>query len=176
MQYTIKNLAVKCFVRYKELAKGKDRDSEPASKWGRPLSLTVGKRIANLRQIKGLSLPDLAKKAGISKGYLWQIENGAEPNPSIGLLTKIAEALDTTVADLLGQPKVRVKHSAIPDKLPSGLKELVQEQKRKGTPVPEDIVRALAHLQARGARVTSKEDWEYLYETIRRVMRREERT
>lgn len=134
------------------------------------MSQTVGRKIANQREIKGLSLPELARKAGISKGYLWQIENGSEPNPSIGVLDKIAKALDTTVADLVGSPKVRSKGTLIPETLPPGLKEFLEARKRRGAPVPEDIVLALAHLETRGAKVTSKDDWEFLYQAIRRVM------
>lgn len=137
------------------------------------MTLSVGKRIANQRQIKSLSLPELAEKAGISKGYLWQLETGAGPNPSIGVLTKIAQALDTTVADLLGLPKAK---AGIPDRLPAGLREFLEDQKCKGAPVPEDIVLALAQLKARGRKAGSKEDWAFLYEAIKRAMGREERT
>ncbi len=125
----------------------------------------VGKRIATLRQIKGLSVPSLAEVAGVSKGYLWQLENGEDPNPSLGVLTKIATALETTTAELLGQPTVKARNVPIPEKLPRGLKEFLDMQKRKGEPVPEDIVRVLAQLQAR----SSLKDWEFLYEAIRRT-------
>lgn len=125
----------------------------------------MGKRIASQRQVKGLSVPDLAGAAGISKGYLWQLENGEEPNPSVAVLTKIADALETTVAELLGQPTMKAKISSIPSTLPSGLREFLEEQKRRGEPVREDIARALAQLQARGGR----EDWAFLYEAIKRA-------
>jgi transcriptional regulator with XRE-family HTH domain len=124
----------------------------------------VGKRIANLRKIKGLSVPALAEKAKISKGYVWQLENGEEPNPSIGVLSQIADALDTTAAELLGQPTVKRKNSSnIPLIFPPGLQEFLNERKRRGEPVREDIVRALAQLEARGTK-----DWVFLYEAIQR--------
>jgi len=114
--------------------------------------------------MKGMSVPALADAAGVSKGYLWQLENGEEPNPSLGVLTKIATALGTTAAELLGQPAVRAKNLPILEQLPAGLKEFLEAQKRKGDPVPEDIVRALAQLQARG-----RKEWEFLYEAIKRT-------
>lgn len=120
--------------------------------------------------MKGISVPALAEAAKISKGYLWQLENGEDPNPSIAMLTQIANALDTTVAELLGQPAVKSKIPTIPDSLPIGLKEFLDEQKRHGEPVEEDIVRALAQLQSRG----SKDDWAFLYESIKRAMKRNE--
>jgi transcriptional regulator with XRE-family HTH domain len=93
------------------------------------------------------------------------MENGEDPNPSVAVLTKIADALETTVAELLGQPTVKAKTSNIPTTLPAGLREFLEDQKRRGEPVREDIVRALAQLQARGG----KDDWAYLYETIKRA-------
>jgi transcriptional regulator with XRE-family HTH domain len=125
---------------------------------------SVGKRIATLRQIKNFSLPGLAEAAEVSKGYLWQLENGEDPNPSLAVLMKLATALDTTVAELLGQPAVRAKNLPIPEQLPPGLKDFLDVQKRKGEPVPENIVRVLAQLQARGLK-----DWEFLYEAIKRT-------
>jgi len=124
----------------------------------------VGKRIASLRQMKGFSIPDLAETAGVSKGYLWQLETGEEPNPSLSVVAKIATALGTTAAELLGQPSVKAKKLPIPEKLPRGLKEFLDQQKRKGESVPEDIVRALAQLQSRGLT-----EWEFVYEAIKRT-------
>jgi transcriptional regulator with XRE-family HTH domain len=114
--------------------------------------------------MKGISVPELAEAARVSKGYLWQLETGEEPNPSLGIVTKIATALGTTAADLLGQPPIRAKNLPIPEKLPKGLKEFLDQQKRQGEPVPEDIVRALAQLQARGLK-----EWEFVYEAIKRT-------
>jgi len=100
----------------------------------------------------------------VSKGYLWQLENGEDPNPSLEVIAKIAAALDTTAAELLGQPSTRARRSPIPERLPGGLKEFLESKKRKGQPVPENIVRALAQLQSRGI-----PEWEFLYEAIKRT-------
>jgi transcriptional regulator with XRE-family HTH domain len=108
-------------------------------------------------------LPGLAEAAGLSKGYLWQLENGKDPNPSLGILTKIATALGTTVADLLGQPTVRSRQEP-PETLPAGLKEFLDDQRRRGTPVREDIARALAQLKARSS---LKQEWGYLYRLLK---------
>lgn len=116
--------------------------------------------------MKGLSLPALADAAGLSKGYLWQLENGKEPNPSLAVLIKIATALGTTVADLLGQPAIRARQE-LPETLPPGLKEFLDDQRRRDEPVREDIVRALAQLNARGS---SKRDWAYLYRFLTQAL------
>ena len=144
-------------IRRSEITNPRKQASAPALK-------LVGKRIASLRQMKGISVPTLAEAAGISKGYLWQLETGEEPNPSLAIVAKIAAALETTAAELLGQPVVKAKQLPIPEELPKGLKEFLDQQKRKGEPVPEDIVRALAHLQARGLK-----ECEFVYEAIKRT-------
>ncbi len=141
----------------------------PRKEAGQGNAKLVGKRIANTRQIKGMTVPALAEAANISKGYLWQLENGEDPNPSVSVLTQIANALDTTVAELLGQPAVKARATPLPDTLPPGLKEFLDEQKRRGEPIREDIARALAQLRARGG----PKDWAFLYEVIKRNTRSE---
>ena len=113
-------------------------------------------------------MPALAEAAKISKGYLWELENGDEPNPSLSILTQIADALETTVADLLDQPTVRAKSSQIPESLPPGLENFLEQHRRSGRPVPEHIARALAQLKLRSV---EPRDWDFLYDAIMRTAR-----
>lgn len=62
----------------------------------------VGTRIKNLRIENGYSISELAKRAGVSKSYLSQIERGLQINPSLQLLSKVADPLNTTIEYLLG--------------------------------------------------------------------------
>lgn len=58
---------------------------------------------AVLRQYRiaaGLTLPELAKQAEISKGHLSEVENGTR-NPSPKLLTRLARELRCEAIDLL---------------------------------------------------------------------------
>lgn len=59
----------------------------------------LGRRIREERTAKGLSLEKLAKKAGTSKGYLWQIEK-AKANPSFLLVYDIAHVLKISLKKL----------------------------------------------------------------------------
>jgi len=52
----------------------------------------VGKRIKELREKKGLSQSDLARKVDISTSYLSRIES-AECNPSFRIMSKLSRAL-----------------------------------------------------------------------------------
>lgn len=62
----------------------------------------IGQRIKKLREIKGISISELAKLANVSKSYLSQIERDLKTNPSLQFIFKIAQTLDTNVDYLLG--------------------------------------------------------------------------
>ncbi len=62
----------------------------------------VGARIRALRKKKNLTLDQLADQAGLSKSYLWELENKDPPRPSGEKLAGIAKTLKVTVDYLLG--------------------------------------------------------------------------
>jgi transcriptional regulator with XRE-family HTH domain len=72
-----------------------DAPGDPAAE----LASTVGRNLRRLRTRQGHSLERLAKLSGVSRGMLGQIELGRSA-PTIGLLWKIATALDVTFATL----------------------------------------------------------------------------
>src|SRR5688500_9011779 len=61
----------------------------------------LGRRIGQLRELRGLSLGVLADTAGMAKSYLAKLEKGEVENPGLRTLSAIGRALDITVADLL---------------------------------------------------------------------------
>jgi transcriptional regulator with XRE-family HTH domain len=63
---------------------------------------TVGDRIKLLRKKKNLTLDQLADQGGLSKSYLWELENKNPPRPSGEKLAGIAKTLEVTVDYLLG--------------------------------------------------------------------------
>lgn len=128
----------------------------------------IGRRIANLRKLKNLTLPELAERSGVSKGYISQLENEIIASPSIDSVKKLADAMDVTIADLLELPAAR-SGVMVTEELDKGLGEFLEERRRKGRPVPEDIINALSQIKTRKKGRMSKEDWAYLYETINRV-------
>ena len=52
------------------------------------------------REYRGLRAGELAEKAGISQGYLSEIEAGKKSG-SLSVLTRIAAALDVELSDLI---------------------------------------------------------------------------
>jgi XRE family transcriptional regulator, master regulator for biofilm formation len=61
----------------------------------------VGKKIKKWRIKRRYTINQLSSAAGISKSYLSNIERGIQQNPSLNILSKIADCLDITVEDLL---------------------------------------------------------------------------
>ncbi len=59
---------------------------------------TLREKLKAKRAEKGKSLDALAKDAGLSKSYLWELENRQSPRPSLDKLQAIAGALDIDVA------------------------------------------------------------------------------
>lgn len=57
-----------------------------------------GKRLAELRQVAGLSQPELAEKSGISVGGIRGIEQGRR-DPTWETVLALAEALGVSVAE-----------------------------------------------------------------------------
>jgi len=62
----------------------------------------LGERIKKKRELYNMQLNDLAKRVGISASALSQIEN-AKSSPTIVTLKHIAECLNTTIGELVGE-------------------------------------------------------------------------
>ena len=64
----------------------------------------IGKRIAEIRQTKGLSIRQLAEASGVNFANIYKIENG-KYNVSIDILGKICDALDYRI-DIVEKIKI----------------------------------------------------------------------
>jgi transcriptional regulator with XRE-family HTH domain len=77
------------------------------------LQTVVGKRIRAMREEMGWSQHELAHRAGLSAPYLGQIERGLR-DPSIGVLGKVAQGLNTPLRTLLpSEEAVNLEHRAL---------------------------------------------------------------
>jgi transcriptional regulator with XRE-family HTH domain len=66
------------------------------------MSQKIGEQIRKLRLEKKFTLDKLAEDAGLSKSYLWELENKSPPRPSAEKLAGIAKALGVTVDYFMG--------------------------------------------------------------------------
>ncbi len=68
----------------------------------RKIQKTIQERILKYRQERGLTLRQLAEKAGCTPSYISQIENGLTA-PSLSMVGKLAAALNIPVIDLFSE-------------------------------------------------------------------------
>ncbi|SKB26824.1 helix-turn-helix domain-containing protein [Sphingopyxis flava] len=61
-----------------------------------------GQRVRDRRKALGLSLDKVAERAGLTKSYVWEIENGKNKNPTLRTTFGLCRALGWTFADLVG--------------------------------------------------------------------------
>ena len=122
----------------------------------------IGERIRQRRIEKGISAAELARRAGVSKGYLSEIETGQAPRPSGDVLYRLATALGTTMADLLGR-EVRAPATR---PITESLRQFADEAL-----LPAGDVEMLAQIRFRGEQPRTPEDWRFLYESIKRSIR-----
>lgn len=66
--------------------------------------LEIGRQIKERRKVLRIIQPDLAEMAGISINTLYKIERG-QANPSIQVLTKVADVLGMEIRLEVKQPK-----------------------------------------------------------------------
>ncbi len=130
----------------------------------RDVAVGLGKRIRELRTARAVKLSSLARKVGISASYLCELETTEGRSPSAVVLCRIADALDTSVHQLLGITESR---SSPPERqqLPVSL-----SRARNFYRLSEDEVSLLSTIEYRGRRPRTEEDWFFLISAIRRAV------
>jgi transcriptional regulator with XRE-family HTH domain len=127
----------------------------------------LGARLRELRKRNDLTLGDLERASGVSKGYLSQLEGGGAKNPGIDAVTKIARALGVPISELLGESPAEGQSQ---DRLPAGLKGFLDEAAAQGAEVTDEDVKMLLGIRYRGRQPRTAEDWKLLYDLIKRII------
>lgn len=73
---------------------------------------TLGGRIKHARVLLKLSLNELAQAAGVSKGYLFELEAGTLHNPTLEMLLKLCAILGVSVEELATGCRLRGSQEA----------------------------------------------------------------
>jgi len=129
---------------------------------------TVGRRINHVRTERGLTLEGLAKLAGLSKSFLWEVEQD-RTGISSGRLLQIANALGASVEYLLKGEPVPNEYESQSIEVPRNLGEIAEELGLgyRQTMLLLDIDRSLvARHVSRTQGMKSKEEWRSLYEAV----------
>jgi len=119
----------------------------------------LGRRVREEREKARLSLARLAERSGLTKAYLVRLENQAG-NPSVEVVGQIAEALELTIADLVGGPVIRY----VPDEsdVSPSLRAFADEANLSSSDVT-----MLASIKWReGEQPQTVERWQYVYRSL----------
>jgi transcriptional regulator with XRE-family HTH domain len=65
--------------------------------------MALGARITELRLKKQQSLQQVADAVGVSKAHIWELEKGRAQNPSMGLITRLADHFGVSFALLVDE-------------------------------------------------------------------------
>lgn len=109
----------------------------------------LGRRLRSLRDAKGWSLADMAKRSGYERGYIGEVERGKK-NVPILTLRVLAEALGVTIETVLagiskGRHPKRPSVRAVPrhiEALANELGSLSLNQQRRILPAIRSLFRA----------------------------------
>lgn len=123
--------------------------------------MSLADQIRTRRIARGLALAELARQARVSKGYLHELETKVDgPRPSADVLYRLAFALGTSIGELLEKDLPRGEEVV---DIPETLRDFALKRK-----LNEEDIKMLAGIRYRGQQPQSAQDWEYLYESIRR--------
>lgn len=134
---------------------------------------TVGERIKSRREELGWKQDDLASKAGISKSFLSDLENGKR-NVGADKLLDIARALNLSLDYLMtGKDSENVKHPSRELQVPTALAEFAEEEGltfRQAIALLEMQNQIIAHRSSTKKGDLKKVDWQKFYEAVKEFL------
>lgn len=128
--------------------------------------MTIQSSLRQLRLESGFTMTELARKAGVSRTYISELESGKATVPSLAVVTALAKALGVSPAVLINEPEMNIKVS-----IPQSLARAAEEYG-----IPEEDIRDLAAIRFRSFQPVRPDDWKFLYDALRRSMPREVET
>lgn len=131
---------------------------------------STGERIKEIRETKGLTQDQLAEKAGISKGFLSDVEHNNKNLSSQGLL-RIANALGASVDYLLRGESQEFTDNK-PVVIPPALSEAAGDVGLSYTETLELLnahQSVIARRSKKAVRELTVKDWKDLHQTIKKL-------
>lgn len=129
---------------------------------------TVGKRLRHVREQRGLTLDQLADRAGVSKSFLWEVEQDKSGISGERLL-RVANALGASLDFLLrGEPTPNSYRPPVIE-IPRELNELAEElglTHRQTLALLEINQSILARRSTKPRAPMTKEEWRKLYDGV----------
>lgn len=113
----------------------------------------LGERLRHYRLAAGLTLSEVARRSGVSRSYLHQLEAGTSA-PTVDRAARLAEALGIPLADVLGEERPL---SVVPPALARFARD---------AQLPPADVAMLGRINYRGRQPASAEAWRVLHAVI----------
>jgi len=99
----------------------------------------LARNLAALRQVRSLTQDALAKGAGVPRSTIANLESG-DGNPSLAVLMKVADALSTSLDELVASPRAKVRRWAAKDLASRSRGRGVTTRALVPEPVPEELL------------------------------------
>lgn len=88
----------------------------------------MASRIKTRRRELGLSLQDIADRAGCTKSHVWEIEKGRSTNPTISMALALSDALQISLGTLIGIDTLQPNFSDDELRLVAAHREIFKER------------------------------------------------
>ena len=79
------------------------------------MASAFGTRLRRLREVKKLTLQQVADAVGCTKAYIWELEMKDGQRPSAERIQAIAKVLGVTMEDVMGEPMAQVPQASPED-------------------------------------------------------------
>lgn len=122
----------------------------------------LGARIRSVREMRHISLAELARQTGISRAYLYLVEKG-ESSPTQEKVAAIAKSLGVLVSELTGEIQ---GYDDLPFDIPDALRVFAEAD---GLTSAE--VQMLSQINYRGRQPETEAQWRALFFAIRGALR-----
>lgn len=131
--------------------------------------MDIASNIKKYRELRSMTLPELARRAEVSKAFLWEMESGNSKRPGAEILFRIAEALGVTMAHLMGKEPAISGAPGIEPEVNEGLRAFINERRAQGQPLEAEEIGSLSFVQLKGGRPRTKEQWALVYGMLRQM-------
>lgn len=132
--------------------------------------MSLGTRLAEIRNTQGLSMRKVAADAGISVAYLSKLERDETTNPSIEVLEGLARALNVELAEI--RPSVG---QAVEAALPPSLQKFIEEENHRFPELlQKDWQDSLFRVRLRGRYPETSRDWMSIFVAMRGALENDE--
>lgn len=103
----------------------------------------IGRAAKALREQAQRSLRETARQTGIAASYLHKLEEGGVANPSIGVVMALADAVGSSVAELIGErPATNIRTAEVEVELRQALRRIGREAMAAANGPPHAALRA----------------------------------